>query len=89
MIELKHLTEFPQEVIALDEVGRSPLSGPVVIGAVRILVTEPEALRSLIRFLRRKGIKDSKLINASKRQEILSALKIPDLPFRQDRKSVV
>ncbi len=83
MIELKHLPTFPQELIAVDEVGRSPLSGPVVIGAVRILVSDADSLKSLIRFLRRKGIKDSKLITAAKRQGILSSLKIPELPFRE------
>lgn len=83
MIELKHLPSFPQEIIALDEVGPFPLNGPVFMGAKRILVTEPEALKSLVRFLRRKGIKDSKLISAAKRQSILKELKIPELPFRQ------
>lgn len=41
MIELKLISEFPHEIIAVDEVGRSPLSGPVVIGAVRLMVTDP------------------------------------------------
>lgn len=83
MVELKHLTTFPQEVIALDEVGRSPLSGPVVIGAVRLLIQEPESLKSLIRYLKRKGVKDSKLLTAEKRDEVLKALGINLLNFRE------
>lgn len=83
MVELKHLTEFPQEVIALDEVGRSPLSGPVVIGAVKLMVQDPESLKSLIRWLKRKGIKDSKLLTTQKRLEILSSLNIPLKAFRE------
>lgn len=83
MIELKSLLNYPQHIIALDEVGRSPLSGPVVIGAVKFTVTDPSDLKSLIRFLKRKGIKDSKLLTSEKRLEVLAALGIPKLPFRQ------
>lgn len=83
MIELKSLLNFPQDIIALDEVGRSPLSGPVVIGAVKLSVTEPELLKSLIRFLKRKGIKDSKLLTTATRLEVLAALGISNHPFRQ------
>ena len=82
MIELKHVTEFPREVIVLDEVGRSPLSGPVVIGCVRLLVTDHEKFKSLIRLLRRKGIKDSKLLSGELRQSILKNLGIQMIPFR-------
>lgn len=83
MVELKHLSVFPQEVIALDEVGRSPLSGPVVIGAVKLRIDDPEKLKSLGRFLRRKRIKDSKLLSADKRAEILALLGVKVSEFRQ------
>lgn len=83
MVELKHLLEFPQEVIALDEVGRSPLSGPVVIGAVKLQVDDPEKLKSLIRFLKRKGVKDSKLLTHENRCAILNTLGIAPKPFRE------
>lgn len=83
MVELKHLLSFPQEVIALDEVGRSPLSGPVVIGAIRLMVQEPESLKSLIRYLKRKGVKDSKLLSSEKRDEVLKTLGINLLSFRE------
>lgn len=62
MIELKILKTFPQEIIAVDEVGRSPLSGPVVIGAVRLLVHDVNSLTTLLRSLRRNGVKDSKIL---------------------------
>ncbi len=83
MIELKSILQFPQDIIALDEVGRSPLSGPVVIGALKLTVNDPEFLKSLIRLLKRKGIKDSKLLTTERRLELLSALKIPPCSFRQ------
>lgn len=83
MIELKSLLNYPQDIIALDEVGRSPLSGPVVIGAVKISVTDPKLLQSLIRFLKRKGVKDSKLLTTETRLELLSELGISKNPFRQ------
>jgi ribonuclease HII len=83
MIELKTILNYPQDIIALDEVGRSPLSGPVVIGAVKLAVTDPHLLKSLIRFLKRQGIKDSKLLTTETRQEILSDLGISKNLFRQ------
>ncbi len=83
MVEIKSLLQYPQEIIALDEVGRSPLSGPVVIGAIKISITDPKMLISLIRFLKRKGIKDSKLLNTETRLKILSGLGIIQNPFRE------
>lgn len=82
MIEIKSLSQYPQDIIALDEVGRSPLSGPVVIGAVKISVTDPKLLMSLIRFLKRKGIKDSKLLTTESRLKLLADLGIPQNAFR-------
>lgn len=83
MIELKLIKNFPQEIIAVDEVGRSPLSGPVVIGALRVLVHDYDSLITLLRSLRRNGVKDSKLLQAAGRQELLQKFKIPDLPYRE------
>lgn len=88
MIELKHVLTFPQEIIALDEVGRSPLSGPVVIGAVRVLVHNAESLKSLIRWLKRKGVKDSKLLTPETRQKVLSDLNIPLAAFREKKEII-
>ncbi len=83
MIELKLVKSFPREIIAVDEVGRSPLSGPVVIGALRILVHDYESLITLLRSLRRNGVKDSKLLGSDKRAELLQKLSVSDIPFRQ------
>jgi ribonuclease HII len=82
MIEIKSLLQYPQDIIALDEVGRSPLSGPVVIGAVKLSVTDPKLLISLLRFLKRKGIKDSKLLTSEDRLKILFDLGISQNDFR-------
>lgn len=83
MIELKLISSFPQEIIALDEVGRSPLSGPVVIGAVRIFVNNSESLATFLRSIRRNGVKDSKMLTHQHRMEVLTKLKITNLPYRE------
>jgi ribonuclease HII len=82
MLELKLISEFPQEIIATDEVGRGPLSGPVVIGAIRLQVESAEALRGLLKFIRSKGIKDSKQLTPQDRCQILQQLGISPCHFR-------
>jgi ribonuclease HII len=82
MIELKLIPAFPQEIIATDEVGRGPLSGPVVIGAVRLYIEDAEALKTLLKFLRPKGIKDSKKLTGEGRLKVLKKLGIDNLDFR-------
>lgn len=83
MLELKFLPEFPQEIIATDEVGRGPLCGPVVIGAVRVRIESKEALKALGRYLRPKGITDSKKLTPEAREKILVKLGHQELGFRQ------
>ena len=83
MLELKLIPEFPQEIIATDEVGRGPLSGPVVVGAVRIFIENQDALKTLLKSLRAKGIKDSKKLTEADRQKLLKKLGILDPGFRQ------
>jgi ribonuclease HII len=83
MIELKIVKNFPREIIALDEVGRSPLSGPVVIGGLRIVVNDYNSLITLLRSLRRNGVKDSKLLSHEHRQELLEKFGVKDVAFRQ------
>ncbi len=83
MLELKLIPNFPQEIIATDEVGRGPLGGPVVVGAIRLWIEDPEALKALIRFLRTKGIKDSKKLSSDDRLKVLKKLGIGLNPFRQ------
>lgn len=82
MLELKLITKFPQEVIATDEVGRGPLGGPVVVGAIRFGIQDAASLRGLLKFLRLKGIKDSKKLTSEMRLKILNELGFIDLTFR-------
>lgn len=83
MLELKLIPEFPQEIIATDEVGRGPLGGPVVIGAVRIFIENADALKTLLKSLRGRGIKDSKKLTELDRQKLLKKFGILDMGFRQ------
>lgn len=83
MLELKLIPEFPCEIIATDEVGRGPLSGPVVVGAVRLRIESADALRALLKFLRPKGIKDSKALSEEGRKKVLKKLGVEDLGFRK------
>lgn len=83
MIELKLIQQYPLEIIAIDEVGRSPLSGPVVIGGLRLYVESYEDLITLLRSLRRNGVKDSKLLSSAARQDLLMKFGVKDIPFRE------
>ncbi len=83
MFESKYITNYPHEVIAVDEVGRGPLSGPVVIGAVRLRATDAAAFTGVLRTLRARGIRDSKVLNANDRGGLLKKLGVSDLPFRR------
>lgn len=83
MIELKLIPTFPQEIIATDEVGRGPLSGPVVIGAVRIFIEDADGLKTLLKFLKLRGIKDSKKLTEEDRLKVLKKLGIENLEFRK------
>ena len=82
MIELKLITEYPQEIIATDEVGRGPLSGPVVIGAVRILVENQAALKKVLKLLKLAHVADSKKISPKDRGVILKNLGVKEHDFR-------
>ncbi len=83
MIELELIKKFPQEIIAVDEVGRGPLCGPVVIGAVRLYVESKTELSSLLKKLRTSGVKDSKKLSPSERSKILFGLGMELIPFRE------
>lgn len=86
MIELKLIQTFPREIIALDEVGRSPLSGPVVIGAIRVVVLNQKSLETVLRSFRCSGVKDSKLLNGESRLEVLRKINIRPRRFREKGK---
>lgn len=83
MFDLKVITTFPQEIIALDEVGRSPLCGPVVIGVVRVFVEDKSSLTTLLRSLRLRGVKDSKALTTENRRAVLNKLGVMDVSFRE------
>lgn len=83
MLELKLISEYPHEIIATDEVGRGPLGGPVVVGAVRLLIEDKEAFKKLLRFLKTKGIQDSKKLSSEERLLMLEKLGIALSDFRQ------
>ena len=85
MIELKLITEYPHEIIATDEVGRGPLSGPVVIGAVRIMVENQAALKKVIKLLKLAHVADSKKISPKDRGVILKNLGVKDHDFRSKK----
>lgn len=85
MLELKLISEFPHEVIATDEVGRGPLSGPVVVGAVRVMIEDQAALKNLLKFLKLRGIKDSKKIKSVDRLKILKKLGLGEYAFREKK----
>lgn len=82
MIEKKLITQFPCEVIAVDEVGRAPLAGGVVVGGVRVHLQNVDELKLLLRFLKPKGVTDSKKLTHEARQKILTKLEVPELGFR-------
>ena len=85
MLELKLIQNFPHEIIATDEVGRGPLGGPVVIGAVRVLIQDKAALTVLLKFLKLRGIKDSKKLKGGDRLRVLGKLGIEECGFREKK----
>lgn len=83
MFDLEQIKKFPIEIIATDEVGRGPLSGPVVIGAVRVFVQTKKELKSILDVLAPCGVTDSKKLNTKQRLLILSSLGIENLDFKK------
>lgn len=83
MISLKLISEFPHEIIATDEVGRGPLGGPVVVAAVRVWVEDSDGLKNLVKFLKARGIKDSKKLDSKERLKVLKKIGIDtELAFK-------
>jgi ribonuclease HII len=83
MKTLKILGDFPQELIAVDEVGRGPLSGPVVIGAVRVLIEDLDSYKKLLKFLKLRKVGDSKALSSDERAAILTKLGLPVGSYRE------
>jgi ribonuclease HII len=82
MFECKFINSWPREIIAVDEVGRGPLGGPVVIGAVRLVTDNEGTLETITRSLRSRGVRDSKEMTAVDRQKLLDKLEIRNLPHQ-------
>lgn len=61
-------------LIASDEAGRGPLAGPVVSSSVALRVDCPLLAVKRLAKLRRQGVKDSKLMKAPQRAEVLTKL---------------
>ena len=89
MKTVKILGDFPQEIIAVDEVGRGPLSGPVVIGAVRILVQDLESYKKILKFLKLRKVGDSKSLTGEERASILTKLGLPVGNYREKTRIVL
>jgi ribonuclease HII len=83
MIELDYITDFPHQIMATDEVGRGPLGGPVVVGAIQLIIEDLAQLKKIIKELKSIGIDDSKKLTPDKRQHVLKKLGVEDLGFRQ------
>lgn len=83
MIEFDVIKNFPMNLIGLDEVGRGPLCGPVVIGAVHVRIENEQDLKEKMNILSQLDIGDSKKVSIKKRSQILQFLGFDQLEFRK------
>lgn len=83
MIELELIENFPCTIIALDEAGRGPVAGPVVIGGMRMDFESKEYLECFIHTLRMVGVSDSKKLTHPERKNILEDLSFSLKAFRE------
>ncbi len=83
MIELELIQKFPATIIAVDEAGRGPVAGPVVIGAICLDIKNAESLEHIVTSLRMIGVTDSKKITTKKRLSLLNDLGIVISDYRQ------
>lgn len=83
MIELELNSIYPREIIACDEVGRGPLGGPVVAGALKVHVESKRDLKALLTKLDSLGINDSKKLSEKNRLKILTDLGLHETELRQ------
>lgn len=86
MIELKLNHHYPRQIIACDEVGRGPLGGPVVAGAVSVVVESRAHLKKLLVYLKSIGIDDSKALSEKERYQLLEKLGLTAEVFRVKKK---
>lgn len=72
------------KVIGIDEAGKGPVIGSLVIGFAIINLEKKEDLNSYLKYLEEKGVKDSKKLTPKKRRELYADLKNNmDLKFVQ------
>jgi ribonuclease HII len=83
LIELELIQKFPATIIAVDEAGRGPVAGPVVVGAIRLDIQNAQALSSIVESLRMLGVTDSKKLTPKKRLSLLSDLGIMIEDYRK------
>lgn len=83
MIELELIKKFPATIIAVDEAGRGPVAGPVVIGAICLDIKNGESLKQVVESLRMIGVTDSKKLTAKKRLSLLSDLGVVISDYRK------
>lgn len=89
MLELDLNKTYPRQIIACDEVGRGPLGGPVVAGALSVEVSSKKELKSLLNTLVELGIDDSKNLSEKARYQILKKLNLIDTHFRCEQKIIL
>lgn len=85
MIELKLIQNYPRQIMACDEVGRGPLSGPVVAGVVSVMVDSKLQLKKVLTYLRDLGIDDSKALSEKERLYLLDRLGLLETSFREKK----
>lgn len=83
LIELELIQKFPATIIAVDEAGRGPVAGPVVVGAIRVDVQNAESLASIVESLRMIGVTDSKKLTPKKRLALLNDLGVKIEDYRK------
>lgn len=86
MIELELIQKFPATIIAVDEAGRGPVAGPVVVGAIRLDVPDVESLKVIVESLRMIGVTDSKKLTPKKRLALLNDLGVIISDYRKIQK---
>ncbi|MEE9410932.1 MAG: ribonuclease HII [Candidatus Heimdallarchaeota archaeon] len=73
--KVKEISEKKKYIVGIDEAGRGPVIGPLVICAYAIEKNQEEVLRKL-------GVKDSKILSKKKREELYPKLKSISVDYK-------
>ena len=68
---INNINSYFNMILGIDEAGRGPLLGPLVVAGVLVSEKNNKKLKSL-------GVKDSKLLSIAQREEIITCLPKPD-----------